>query len=180
MFFTAIMGTLSFFAVPAELLLAAMAFGSLLALVGVRGYPPREFRRGHRSARTALRAAASALVYALLLPSCGFGLTNFLYSMWLPHEDIVLATKGSAHEVGYVLDDSNSWMTILRSGERRIIRVRDSDVLSRRLCEAGPPGEPILDLSFTLWDQLVAQVAMLRDLEKANMPACPSSSSGGE
>ena len=39
--------------------------------------------------------------------------------------------------VGYVLSDSNGWVSLLQTGERRIYRFRSEDVTARALCEAG-------------------------------------------
>ena len=61
-----------------------------------------------------------------------------LYAVWLPHEDVTIkATDGIRVVKGYVLSDSNGWVSVLRTGQRRIYRFPSSEVTKRDLCSAG-------------------------------------------
>jgi hypothetical protein len=72
---------------------------------------------------------------ALLIAFSFLVLNPLLYAVWLPHEKLTL--RGQPQMVGYVLSDSNGWVSLLRTGERRIYRFRSEDVTARALCEAG-------------------------------------------
>jgi len=61
-------------------------------------------------------------------------LNPLLYAVWLPHETLTLANSSPHSMVGYVLSDSNGWISLLRTGERRIYRFRMEDVTARNLC----------------------------------------------
>jgi hypothetical protein len=64
-------------------------------------------------------------------------LNPLLYAVWLPHETLTLPNSRPHSMVGYVLSDSNGWISLLRTGERRIYRFRMEDVTARTLCSAG-------------------------------------------
>lgn len=57
-----------------------------------------------------------------------------LYAVWLPHETLTLPNSNPDSMVGYVLSDSNGWITLLHTGDRRIYRFRMEDVTARTLC----------------------------------------------
>ena len=61
-------------------------------------------------------------------------LNPLLYAVWLPHETLTLPNSSPDSMVGYVLSDSNGWISLLRSGDRRIYRFRMEDVTARTLC----------------------------------------------
>jgi hypothetical protein len=63
-------------------------------------------------------------------------LNPLLYAVWLPHETLALPNSHPNSMVGYVLSDSNGWISLLRSGERKIHRFRTEDVTGRALCSA--------------------------------------------
>ena len=74
-----------------------------------------------------------------------FVLNPLLYAVWLPHEILTLAKRMPTLAkqgprprvmVGYVLSDSNGWVSLLRTGERRIYRFRSEDITARVLCRA--------------------------------------------
>jgi len=93
-----------------------------------------------------------------------------LYAVWVPHEVVELrAPTASAEQqpneqVGYVLaDDPGGWITILTSGDREIVRFRDSAVQSIRVCQKVPRGG-LSDVFYasTLWSATSRFVANLR------------------
>jgi hypothetical protein len=63
-------------------------------------------------------------------------LNPLLYAVWLPHETLTLPNSRAHSMVGYVLSDNNGWISLLRTGERRIYRFRMEDVTARTLCSA--------------------------------------------
>lgn len=164
--------------VPTMLLLGSLVSGGLLGfLVSSR----RHFRDGSRLVRRRLIRwwiAIAWLTGAMLVPVCTYATFDLLYSIWLPHEVISFLSPNRPSEVGYVLDDSNGWMTILRSGEHRILRVRDESVSQRKLCEAGPPRLYFVDLSSTPWKQLTDLSRALKDLRPPTASHCPKPLSG--
>jgi hypothetical protein len=81
-------------------------------------------------ARKSLGIAASV---ALIILSLIFVLNPLLYAVWLPHE--ILTLPGRHHSaVGYVLSDSNGWVSLLETRERRIRIFPSGDVKARALC----------------------------------------------
>jgi hypothetical protein len=84
-----------------------------------------------------------------------FILNPVMYAVWLPHE-ILTFSNGGSPEAGYVLSDSNGWVSQLRSGQRRIYRYRSEDVTSRTLCRGGQslPSMPFVPSSLTSPDSL--------------------------
>ncbi|HYB88703.1 MAG TPA: hypothetical protein VEC76_17795 [Streptosporangiaceae bacterium] len=56
-----------------------------------------------------------------------------MYDVWLPHEAVTL--QSGRVEVGYVLNDNGNWISILRSGQRRLVRYRETQVEKRVLCQ---------------------------------------------
>jgi hypothetical protein len=84
-----------------------------------------------------------------------FVLNPVMYAVWLPHE-ILTFSNGGSPEAGYVLSDSNGWVSQLRSGQRRIYRYRSEDVTSRTLCRGGQslPSMPFVPNSLTSPDSL--------------------------
>ena len=53
-------------------------------------------------------------------------LNSLFYAMWLPHE--VLHLQSGSPQVGYVLSDSNGWVTVLTSHDRKVKEYRAIDV----------------------------------------------------
>jgi hypothetical protein len=96
-------------------------------------------------------------------------LNPLLYAVWLPHE-ILTTAKPGPQQVGYVLSDSNGWVSLLKSGERRIYRFRSEDVTARRLCRARSFSMPFAPLWFNnpspLWN-------IITPGESKKLPSCP-------
>ena len=91
-----------------------------------------------------------------------------LYDVWLPHE--VLTFRSGRVEVGYVLNDNTSWIPILRSGERRLVRYPATQLENRALCQLRPKG---LLANKTAWQALGPHT-----LTTISQPACPHGFSG--
>jgi hypothetical protein len=78
------------------------------------------------------------LCLAIVLPKS----QDLLFAMWLPREELhfesaVEVTKGQPPrtlQVGYVLGDSEGWMSVLTSGERELVAIKSDMVESRNLC----------------------------------------------
>ena len=68
-------------------------------------------------------------------------------------------------EVGYVLNENGNWLPILRSGERRLVRYRETQVEKRALYQLRPQG---LLANRTAWQALGPH-----GLTEVNQPACP-------
>jgi hypothetical protein len=73
-------------------------------------------------------------------------------------------------EVGYVLNENGSWLPILRSGERRLVRYRETQVEKRALCQLRPKG---LLANRTAWQALGPH-----SLTEVSEPACPHGFTG--
>ncbi|UIZ12016.1 hypothetical protein [Streptomyces sp. R527F] len=99
--------------------------------------------------------------YALIL------LIQFLSNdrPWFPAEQVEL--KGGGREVGYVVNSSDSWTTILRERERAVIRIRSELIVSRALCSAS--GRDEINTK-TLWRITLDQNAVYKK--------CPSPRKG--
>lgn len=78
-------------------------------------------------------------IASLALVSLVLVVNPLLYAVWLPHETLTLAKPRGQQVVGYVLSDSNGWISLLRTKERHIYRFRSSNVTSRVLCTAKQP-----------------------------------------
>jgi hypothetical protein len=148
-----------FFVTPWPVLIASLVVAPLA------GYAMRQ--RPRRAAGKRWRKHAKLLI---LLPCLVVFLYiacvttwRVLYDVWLPHEAATL-TSGRI-EVGYVLSDNGNWVAILRSGQRRIVLYRDSQVGKRVLCQLRPRG---LLASTTAWQELAP-----RTWATSSEPDCP-------
>ena len=85
-------------------------------------------------------------ILALSIASLILVLNPLLYAVWLPHETLTLTKQSQQSMTGYVLSDSNGWVSLLQTGVRRIYWFPSQDVLARNLCRArsfsmlGAPG----------------------------------------
>jgi lactoylglutathione lyase len=115
-----------------------------------------------RSAKKVALAIQRAILLLLLLISFFLIVNPLLYAVWLPHEILTLAKPGGQQEVGYVLSDGNGWVSLLRTGERRIYRFRSEDVNARALCRAKSFSMPLVPASVnnpsSLWNILLPGV----------------------
>jgi lactoylglutathione lyase len=141
-----------FFLTPWPIMLLGAGLGLLIGLLSW----------AKRSAGKVTLAIQTAFVVLLLSASFVLVLNPLLYAVWLPHEVLTLAKPDGQSEVGYVLSDSNGWVSLLRTGERRIYRFRSEDVKARALCRAGsfsmplvPPG---VNNPSSLWNILLPGV----------------------
>jgi hypothetical protein len=91
------------------------------------------------------------LLSFLLLASIGLIVHPLLYSVWLPRELLTVPKLGSTKQMsrqdvaGYVLSDSNGWVSLLQTGQRTITRYRSEEVVARVLCQGQTvpmPGAP--------------------------------------
>jgi len=60
-----------------------------------------------------------------------------LYTVWTPHEHLVLNGDAEQSRVGYVLDERGGWLTLLVSGRRTIEEIKSSSVTARVVCHTG-------------------------------------------
>ena len=99
------------------------------------------------------RLAALAVV---VIASFYLVLNPLLYAVWLPHETLKLTKPNPQPMVGYVLSDGNGWVSVLRTGVRRIYRFPSQDVLARDLCRPTSISMPALPEWFnnptSLWN----------------------------
>ena len=83
-----------------------------------------------------------------------------LYAVWLPHEAVMIGNgphRPPTPVIGYVLAyDPGGWMTILVSGNHELMRVRDSRVRSRRVCQRTP--------SASFWSQVTDQPTLWQEV----------------
>jgi hypothetical protein len=128
---------------------------SPLALIGGR------LARFRKKLRTEAKTTKSPIkvwgARALLVVIAALVITPFaivgpdlVFSMWLPREEIRVASSQNAPEqpllVGYVLKDEGGWMSVLTSVRRRVEEIKSDTIVSRRLCRKNYH-EPIWQLS---------------------------------
>ncbi len=113
----------------------------------------------------------------IVVPIVVYSLVTLLYGVWLPHEVVTFSQAGDRPEVGYVLQDSDGWMTILRTGEHRIVRYRDPEVIQRKLCERGAGGWAVLGFSTTPWQNLT-ELRWLSNARATKTEKCPPGQTG--
>jgi hypothetical protein len=79
-----------------------------------------------------------------------------MYAVWLPHEQLMLKEGHTSPEVGYVLDNSNGWVSLLRTGSRRIVRIPSDLVMRRSLChvEVAAGSVALVNNPNTFWQNL--------------------------
>ena len=107
-----------------------------------------------------------------------YAVIAMLYTVWLPHEIVAFTTgpgknQPPGQQVGYVLAEGDGWITILTSGQHRIVRYKDSAVKSFTLCERSPHGgwSDISDAT-TLWQEITKPSA-LRSVHAVANKVCP-------
>jgi hypothetical protein len=112
--------------------MASGAFIGLISGIAARAAPKtKKFTNGRKWITAIIRVGAWGILGIL---SFLLVLNPLLYAVWLPHEALTLPNSRAHSMVGYVLSDSNGWITLLRSGERKIYRFRTEDVTARTLC----------------------------------------------
>jgi len=147
-----------FFVTPWPVLAASVV------VAPIAGYTMKQRQRPMRTRGTrwgTLLVLAPCLVVFLYI--AGVTTWRVLYDVWLPHE--ILTLQSGRVEVGYVLNDNSNWVPILRSGERRLVRYRETQVERRDLCQLRPHG---LLANRTAWQMLGPGT-----LTAVNQPACP-------
>jgi hypothetical protein len=94
------------------------------------------------AAKITNRTARRISFFFLLLASISLVLYPLLYAVWLPHEKLDVPQYACPRQgdnkyvVGYVLSDSNGWISLLISGQRNICRLKTQQVTARTLCQA--------------------------------------------
>lgn len=91
--------------------------------------------------RPTVDAAAIALLVTVLLPVLQFSLND---SVWLPTEEVSMQTGRPL--VGYVLDNTVGWTTILQDSDRKIVTVRATEIKARSICRLKSQSSQILTL----------------------------------
>jgi len=139
------------------------------------GTQPGGAATGRTAAATVRLAVAAVLLRVAIAGFAVYAVFSMLYTVWLPHESVALASGPQPRrEVGYVLaDDPDGWITILRTGEHRIVLYRDSAVKSRVLCQKVSSGffARVTDAT-TLWDNVTKEVPPLQFLHPAVLSPC--------
>jgi hypothetical protein len=139
-----------------------MASGALLGLVsGIVAWAASKPKKPVNNRRKRIREVGGGVIWAALgILFFMLVLNPLLYAVWLPHERLTVANPGQQQQsaVGYVLSDSNGWVSLLRTGERRIYRYRSEDVKVRALCRAGSISWPYapswLNKPNSLWNTI--------------------------
>lgn len=106
--------------------------------------------------RPTIDAAAIALLLTVTAPMLQQSLNG---SMWLPPELISAGSHGQV--VGYVLNDSPKWTTILRDSDRSIVTLPTEDLTVRQVCR----------LRYT--DSQTVTIYSLGHRHKVDYPLCP-------
>jgi hypothetical protein len=143
-----------------------------LIVAPVAGYTMRQRQRLARSQRKRWLKRATLLILipclAIFLYVAGVTAWRVLYDVWLPHEAVTL--QSGQVEVGYVLSDNGDWISILRSGQRRIVVYRETQVVERVECQLHRHG---LLADVTAW-----QVLGPSAFTAASGPDCPPAFKG--
>ncbi len=155
-----------FFITPWPILAAS------LIVAPVAGYTMRLRQRLTRTQRKRWLKRATLLILipclAIFLYVAGVTAWRVLYDVWLPHEAVTL--QSGQVEVGYVLSDNGDWISILRSGQRRIVVYRETQVVERVECQLHRHG---LLADVTAWQALGPSA-----FTAASEPDCPSAFKG--
>lgn len=156
----------SFFVTPWPLLAASAV------VAPVAGYTMRQRQRLAHTRGSRWMKLGTLLILgpclAVLTYIAGLTTWRVLYDVWLPHE--VLTFRSGHVEVGYILNDNTSWIPILRSGERRLVRYPATQLDDRALCQLRTKG---LLANKTAWQALGPHT-----LTTVSQPACPHGFSG--
>jgi hypothetical protein len=90
-------------------------------------------KRSESKHRTQLMRAFLAFVVCAWLVLAG---PEIMAALWLPHQQLTLATDAPfpSPRVGYVLNDTNGLVTLLHTGDRRILFIPASYVIARYMC----------------------------------------------
>lgn len=152
-----------FFITPWPILVAS------LIVAPVAGYT---MRLRQRLTRKGWLKQATLLILipclAVFLYVAGVTTWRVLYDVWLPHEAVTL--QSGRIEVGYVLSDNGDWISVLRSGQRRIVVYRETQVEKRAECQLHRHG---LLADVTAWQALGPSA-----FTAAGEPDCPSAFKG--
>jgi hypothetical protein len=120
-----------FFLTPWPIVVASVVFGLLSGFAA----PMKEENRSKRVVVGERISVVILSVFAII-----FVLNPLLYTVWLPHEMLTiprLATKtkpNGEYIFGYVLSDSNGWVSVLQTGQRDILKFKYNEVTARALC----------------------------------------------
>jgi hypothetical protein len=73
------------------------------------------------------------LLICVLLSPLGVVAKDALFVMWLPREMLQLRDD---HQplVGYVLEDKEGWVTVLKTVERKVVRIHSERIVGRTVC----------------------------------------------
>jgi hypothetical protein len=82
--------------------------------------------------RLSIRALQVLLVLLALAP-LGFVAKDALFVMWVPREALQLNDERRPL-IGYVLEDKEGWMSVLKTQERKLVRIDSDWVVYRSLC----------------------------------------------
>jgi hypothetical protein len=154
-----------FFLATLEIMLIIVSLGVIAGILAKYG----KFTRGW------------AIVVALLffIVSLFLIVQPIMYAVWLPHETLVLNEGHNSPEVGYVLDNSNGWLSLLRTRSRRIVRIPSDLVTRRSLCHVKIVAGSVrpFDNPITAW-QFVNSVGRRRPYSPSGTEVCPRGQSG--
>lgn len=92
----------------------------------------RKDRKISRFARFGL-VVMRLIVSGVVIVAAGAAALLITYAVWLPHESLAFSDNRSP-VVGYVLDTSDGWISVLHSGNRKVIRYRGEEVTGRTVC----------------------------------------------
>jgi hypothetical protein len=112
----------------------------------------------------------------LLLASIYLVLYPLLYAVWLPHEILKVPKQACPKQgdkqyvVGYVLSDSNGWISLLLSGQRNICRLKEEEVTARTLCQANIVSMPRMTEWYKSGD---TPEKVILPRATATLPPCP-------
>ena len=126
-------GVACFFLTPWPVM-ASGAFLGLVCGIAAGWAAPKEERRATSRHKWVGKVGMIGGLTVVGIASFYLVLNPLLYAVWLPHETLKLTKPNPQPMVGYVLSDGNGWVSVLRTGVRRIYRFPSQDVLARDLC----------------------------------------------
>ena len=98
-----------------------------------------------------LHISFAAILICVALVPLGWVAKDALFVMWTPREKLELSDD-RAPLTGYVLENKEGWISLLKSEERKIVRIHSEEVIGRSLCRKNYHESIWQVLHRTRWD----------------------------
>jgi hypothetical protein len=125
------------FMTPWFLLLPSLVFSLIAAAMSALSEPATN------AARVGLAITIVAVLYATWA---------VMYGVWVPRE--VISLDSGRSDVGYVLSDDGTWVSMLRSDHSILVRYKEDEVMGRAVCQE----HPVSSKYGTIWSRWLASL----------------------